>query len=323
MSSFWQNRRVLVTGGAGFLGSHLVDALVDAGAAVTVLDDLSSGSLDNLDRSRGRIHWRQGSLSDRAAVVEAMREQQLVFHLGANANVPRSAEEPDLDFQSNVVGSFHVLRAATESGIRVVAASSAAVYGPPRATPMDEAHPTHPISPYAASKLSMEHLGMSYFHVHQLPFTAVRIFNTFGERQAHYVMVDLLRKLSTNKRELTVLGTGEQRRSYCYVSDACRLFMVAAENEKTIGKAFNLAGNESMTIRELASLLIELLGLSGQTALKFTGQSWPGDIDALIGSGAWAQRELGFSPQVRVRDGLNRLIEWLEAKRGWRLRSES
>ena len=320
MSTCWTRKRVLVTGGAGFIGSHLAEALVEAGAEVTVLDDLSSGRRENLEAVHQRIRLVDATVCDRASVQDAVRKQEVVFHLAANANVPRSVSEPDLDFKTNAVGSFNVLRACVESGARAIVASSAAVYGPPRYAPMDEEHPLRPISPYGAAKVAMEQLGFAYSAVHGLKFTSIRIFNTFGERQTQYVMVDLLRKLSENPDELEVLGDGEQSRSYCHVSDACRLFMRVAESDQTYGRAVNLTGEVMLSIRDLAGTLVELLNLRGRTRIRFSGQSWPGDIQNLSGDGSWAKRFLSFECQVSLRDGLNRLIDWLERERGWRLR---
>lgn len=320
MSTPWSDRPVLVTGGAGFIGSHLADALVAAGAEVTVLDDFSSGRQKNLEPIRKRIRLIQGDVRHRDTVRAAIRGQKVVFHLAANADVPRSVREPDLDFETNLVGSFNVLRSCVETGARAIAASSAAVYGPPRYLPMDEQHPLAPISPYGAAKVGMEQLGFAYAAVHGLQFTPVRIFNTFGERQRHYVMVDLLRKLAENPSDLEVLGTGAQSRSYCHVSDACRLLMRVAESDATPGRAVNLSGEEQLTIRELAELLLDLLELRGRTRVHFSGQSWPGDIENLSGDASWAKANLSFQCQVSLGDGLNRLIDWLERDRGWRLR---
>jgi UDP-glucose 4-epimerase len=320
MSTSWKHKRVLVTGGAGFIGSHLTEALVEAGADVTVLDDLSSGRRENLQHLKDRIRFIEADIRQRSEVQAAIRGKEMVFHLAANANVPRSVKEPDLDFETNVVGSFNVLRACVEFGARAVVASSAAVYGPPRYAPMDEKHPLQPISPYGAAKVSMEHLGFAYSAVHGLKFTPIRIFNTYGERQTQYVMVDLLRKLSENPDRLEVLGTGRQSRSYCHVSDACRLFMRVAESDHTVGRAVNLTSDHMLSIRDLAGQLLNLLDLRRRTRIHFTGESWPGDIENLSGDSTWARQFLSFECQVGLDEGLNRLIDWLERERGWHLR---
>lgn len=310
---------VLVTGGAGFLGSHLVDALVAEGARVTAFDDLSASELSNLAPSRKRIRFVEGDVRDRDAIGAAMRGQALVFHLAANADVPRSVREPDHDFAVNVVGGHNLLRAAVEEKARVVFASSAAVYGPPLRTPIDEQHPLRPVSPYGAAKVAVEKLGFAYAEVYGLAFTAVRVFNTYGERQPRYVMFDLLRKIAQDPLRLEVLGTGAQRRSYCHVSDAVELFLRAGISDLALGRAINLAGDASMSIRELSSLLARL-SRRENIACTFTGQSWPGDIELLTGDAGWARQQLAWSPSVPLEDGLLRLITWLEQRFGWKLR---
>src|ERR1700687_689282 len=320
MSTSWKHKRVLVTGGAGFIGSHLTEALVEAGAEVTVLDNLSSGRRENLQHLKDRVRFVEADMRQRGEEQAATQKKEMVFHLAANANVPRSVNEPDFDFETNVVGSFNVLRSCVEFGARAVVASSAAVYGPPRYAPMDEKHPLRPISPYGASKVSMEQLGFAYAAVHGLKFTPIRIFNTYGERQTQYVMVDLLRKLSENPDRLEVLGTGRQSRSYCYVKDACRLFMRVAESDHTVGRAINLTSDQMLSIRELAGRLLDLLDLRGRTRPHFTGESWPGDIENLSGDSAWARQFLSFECQVGLDEGLNRLIDWLERERGGDMR---
>ncbi|MGZ6126538.1 MAG: NAD-dependent epimerase/dehydratase family protein, partial [Myxococcales bacterium] len=311
---------VLVTGGAGFLGSHLVDALVKEGAAVTAFDDLSSGRRENLASSADRIRFIEGDVRDREQVRAAIRGQKIVFHLAANADVPRSVAEPDFDFDVNVRGGHHVLRTATEERARVVFASSAAVYGPPLQTPVGEDHPLLPVSPYGAAKVAVERLGFAAASVYGLSFTAVRIFNTYGERQPRYVMFDLMRKIAEDPRGIEMLGTGEQRRSYCHVSDAVQLFVRAADSEDARGRAVNLAGDSTLSIRELAAVVLGLLGRK-KTKVRFTGKSWPGDIGVLSGDAGWARKHLGFAPSVALEDGLTRLAAWLEATRGWKLRA--
>ena len=226
------NLPVLVTGGAGFIPSYVVEGLVSRGANVTVIDDLSGGSISNLDGCREAIEFVDLELNDpRVAAIVA--QQRCVFHLGANADVPLSVADPDLDFRSNVTGSYNVMRAALNSDVeKFVFASSAAVYGEPQYTPIDESHPTLPISPYGASKLAIERLGIAYHATYGFGFSAIRIFNTYGIRQPRYVMYDLLRKLQADPTALEVLGTGDQVRDYCYVTDTARCFLTVAEHGK-------------------------------------------------------------------------------------------
>ena len=316
----WKGKRVLVTGGAGFLGSHLVDALVKSGATVTALDSLHSGNMANLDEARSQIVFREADVRDWYAMRDATRHQDVVFHLAANADVPYSLEHPQFDFEVNVLGSQNIMRACMANDVaRLVFASTAAVYGDPVYTPMDEDHPLRPISPYGASKLAAENLGFAYHRAFGLPFTAIRISNSYGERQAKYVIHDFLAKLLNDPGRLEVLGDGGQHRDFCHVSDVSRCFLLAAESDATRGEALNLAGPGSISIGDLAHLLLELLGLEGKTEISYTGRSWQGDISLLLPDTAKARRLLGFSPEVALKDGLLTLIRWLEAQKGWKL----
>jgi UDP-glucose 4-epimerase len=314
----WEGKRVLVTGGAGFIGSHLVDALLAEGARVTVLDNLHSGQRANLRHVADRIAFVEGDVRDEETVAGAVRGQEVVFHLAANADVPQSVKDPRYDFESNVVGSYHVWRACLAAGVgRVVFASSAAVYGEPRYRPIDEEHPLRPISPYGSAKVAGEALGFAYHRTYGLPFTALRIFNSYGERLSRYVIFDLLAKLERSPDVLEVLGDGRQVRDYCHVADTCRAFLAAAQCQAALGEAINVAGGAPITIAELVALLLRLLHLEGRTQVRYTGTSWQGDIQVLHADTSKAQRLLGFRPQVPLADGISRLIAWLRRERGW------
>jgi UDP-glucose 4-epimerase len=303
-----------VTGGAGFIGSHLVDALVDIGARVTVIDNLQAGNPDNLARSRSRIRFLRGDVRDYSDVREAVSGQQVIFHLAANASVPFSVSDYRYDFNTNAVGTFNVLRAAIEARVaKVLFTSSAAVYGNPQHVPVDESHPLQPISPYGATKLAGETLGFVYGRTFDLDFSCVRIFNTFGTRQARYVIYDLLGKLRQNPTALEVLGDGTQIRDYCYVSDTVRALLLVAGSDRSRGNAYNLAGGNQISIRDLVALLIDVLGLPN-VQVRYTGQSWKGDIDRLMAD-TGKIRELGFRPTVSLRDGIVTMAEWFQGTR--------
>jgi UDP-glucose 4-epimerase len=305
---------VLVTGGAGFIGSHLVDALVDIGARVTVIDSLQAGNPDNLARSRPKIRFLRGDVRDYSNVREAVDGQQVIFHLAANASVPISVSDYRYDFDTNAAGTFNVLRAAMEARVaKVLFASSAAVYGTPQYVPVDESHPLLPISPYGATKLVGETLGFVYGRTFDLDFSCVRIFNSFGIRQARYVIYDLLGKLRRDPTTLEVLGDGTQIRDYCYVSDTVRALLLVAQSDRSRGNVYNLAGGNPISIRDLVALLIDVLGLP-EVRVHYTGQSWKGDIDRLIANTA-KLRELGFSPTISLREGIVTMAEWFYGTR--------
>jgi UDP-glucose 4-epimerase len=297
-----------VTGGAGFIPSHIVDALVERGAEVTALDNLQAGTEDNLTRSRDRITFLKGDLRDADAVRQAMDGQEYVFHLGANASVPNSLRDPRYDFETNVLGSFNVFEAAKDAGVkRVIYASSAAVYGEPHYVPTDEKHPLLPTSFYGESKLAAERLGMMSHRMLELGFTAIRIFNTYGPRQPRYVLADLIRKLKRNPRELEVLGTGMQTRDYCFVSDTAAAFIAVAETDEANGDVYNISGGNPVSIRELVAIILEVMDLP-DCKVNYTGQSWKGDIDRLEADISKI-RAAGFAPSVSLEDGIRLTIE--------------
>ena len=302
--------RILVTGGAGFIASHLVDLLVTGGAKVVVLDDMSSGKEDNLVQVAGDIEVHTGSVTDHAQVDALVRGCRFVFNFAANADVPRSVKHPDIDFHTNSVGMFNVLDACRRHGVeRVLQASTAAVYGEPSYTPMDESHPLRPISPYGASKLGAESLGLAYHHTYDLPFTAVRIFNTYGPRQPRYVIHDLFRKIQKNPQRLEVLGTGEQVRDYCYVTDTAGAFVNLALNPEANGQVYNIAGGQPISIKDLVGKILATLQLT-DTEIYYTGQSWPGDITRLV-AGIDKIKGTGFAPTVDLDEGLRRFADWI------------
>lgn len=302
--------RVLVTGGAGFIPSHLVDLLVAAGARVVVLDDMSAGKPENLAAVKNDIELVVGSVTDAALVDRLVRGCRLVFNFAANADVPRSVKYPDIDFATNAVGAFNVYSACRKHGVeRVMQASTAAVYGEPEYTPMDERHPLHPISPYGASKLAAESMGFAWNHAYDLPFTAIRIFNTYGPRQPRYVIYDLFRKIQKDNRRLEVLGTGEQVRDYCYVADTATAFFNLSQDPGAIGGVYNIAGGHPVSIRELVAKILATLQLH-ETEVYYTGQSWPGDINRLV-AGLDKIRAAGFAPTVDLDEGLRRFATWI------------
>jgi nucleoside-diphosphate-sugar epimerase len=310
--------KVLVTGGAGFIPSHVVDLFVERGAIVSVLDNLKDGAMANLEKSIGQITFFKADLRDAEKVDGIVAGQDIVIHMGANANVPYSVEHPDYDFETNAVGGYNVLHSCVKHKVKkVVYASTAAVYGEPQYTPIDEKHPTLPQSPYGASKLAAERLGFAYHKTYGLPFCAIRIFNTYGERQPRYVMYDLLRKLYKSPEKLEVLGTGEQIRDYSYVSDTALAFVLAAENDTSVGQVYNIAGGRPRSIKEVVQALLETLGLK-KTVVTYTGKSWKGDINILIADISKIRNELGFEPRVEFSDGIGRLHQWMKMNEGRR-----
>ncbi len=300
-----KGKNALVTGGAGFIGSHMADRLLAECNSVTVFDNLTAGTLDNIKKHNDR--FINGDLRDESAVKNAVSEMDIIFHFGANASVPYSVDNPRYDFETNALGTFNLLKAALDSGVKkVVSASTAAVYGEPEHIPIPESHPLNPVSPYGASKLAGERAGFAFKETYGLDFSAIRIFNTYGPRQPRYVMYDFIHKLKKDPSLLEVLGTGEQVRDYCYVSDMVEAFMLVAEKGTGV---YNAAGGNPISIRELAELMVGII--SPGARIKYGGKTWKGDINTLYADITRLQG-LGFKPEVGFEDGVKRLIQWFE-----------
>lgn len=309
MNQSFANRCILVTGGAGFLGSHMVDALLAEGARVSVVDNLQSGSLRNLAHVKDRICFLEVDIRNYDELEKAVADQDMIYHFAANASVPYSVEHPEYDFETNAGGTFNVIRAALAHGVnKVVNASSAAVYGEPRYIPMDEEHPLEPVSPYGATKVAGEKIGLVFARSFDLNFCVVRIFNTYGPRQPRYVIHDFIRKLQHDTSRLEVLGDGSQIRDYSHISDTIEAFLLVGKSDQTQGEVYNISGGRPISIAELAQMVVRLWGQS-PAKIEFTGRSWPGDINRMIGDISKI-RDLGFEPRMDLERGIQDMITW-------------
>lgn len=312
----WDEVRILVTGGCGFIGSHVVERLVAGGASVWVLDNLRGSTLANLESVRREIELVIGDVRDRDCVqhVVALSRPRWVFHLAANASVPGSVEDPAYDFQTNSAGTFVLCDALRACGgvEKVVLASSGAVYGQPEVFPIVEEHPLDPISPYGASKVCAETVARMFCRVYSLPVVIARVFNAYGPRMARFVVLDFMRKLRHTPDLLEVLGDGQQRRDLTFVSDIVEGLLLLAERG-VVGEAYNLSSGGSISVTELAHRLIAALELAGRTRLAYTGSSWPGDAQRWEVSIAKAA-QLGYRPTVGLEEGLARTIQWFRTQ---------
>ena len=304
--------RVLVTGGAGFIGSWLSEALVSRGALVRVLDNFQSGVTSNVNYILDSIELIKGDVRNYETVEKAVEDMEFIYHLAANASVPASTNDPEYDFGANALGTFNVLKAACEKGNDpvMIYASSAAVYGEPSYVPIDESHPLNPISFYGASKVAGEAYCKAFHHIHGLKTVILRLFNTYGPRQPRYVMYDLLRKLNQNPSRLQILGTGEQKRDFTYVTDCVNAFLLAVEKPNAIGKTINIGTGLEITIRQIADMILELLGLTGTTEVTYSGESWKGDVKHLLADNRLSRELLGYNPKITIETGLKNLIMW-------------
>ncbi len=308
--------RYLVTGGAGFIGSHIAEALVERGDEVRVLDDLSSGKLENLAGITGRYEFLEGDIRDLAACRRAVEGVETVFHEAALASVVRSVEDPLLCNAVNVTGTLNLLVAARDAGVgSFVLASSSAVYGDDPTMPKVEGREGRPLSPYGASKLFGEKYAQAFHALHGLRAVSLRYFNVFGPRQdpaSDYAAVIPLfvTKVLRGERP-TIFGDGEQSRDFIYVGDVVRANLAAAVSEAAAGEALNVAGGVATTVNGLLAAVNEVLGakVEGRYA-----PPRPGDILHSTADIAKAGRLAGFAPQRSFLDGLKATIDWYKQR---------
>jgi len=310
-------RTVLVTGGAGFIGSNLVDALLERGDRVRVLDDFSTGSRANLEPSGEAIELIEGSVTDPAVCVEACRQVQVVFHQAAIPSVPRSIKDPGATHEACATGTLNMLRAARESGVRrFVYAGSSSAYGDTVELPKREDRPGIPRSPYAVAKLTGEHYCSAWHAVWGMETVSLRYFNIFGRRQdpnsAYSAVIPLFVRLALEGRAPTINGDGEQTRDFTHVSNAVHANLLAAERpaDRVAGQVFNVGCGERISIN---ALWREIQSVIGTTIEAVHGPARPGDVRDSLASLERARSELGYSVLTPLREGLSQTVEWIRA----------
>lgn len=309
MSALLAGTPVLVTGGAGFIGSHLVEALVRRGARVTVVDDLSSGRESNLAGVAGVELLRLDLRCDELSSLFEERRFAAVFHLAGNVDIAGSVEDPRADLETNALATLRLLEAArrTAPACRFLFASSAAVYGDlPRPT-LSESDPTFPVAPYGVGKLAAERYVAVYARLHGLPGLSLRLFSVFGPRLRKHVVHDLMCKIRDNPRELLIQGDGTQVRDLNHVANVVEAFLAGFAHGRLEGEVYNVAGGEAVSIEELARRLCRRMGAAPRFA--YTGgvrpghaQQWRADITRI---GA-----LGYRAGVGLDQGLDDTVAW-------------
>jgi UDP-glucose 4-epimerase len=306
----------LVTGGAGFIGSHLTDALLAGGHVVRVLDNLSTGSRDNLEAVRQRIEMIEGDITDPAAVRRAMRGVELVFHQAALASVPRSVADPLATHAACATGTLNVLVAARDAAVRrVVYAASSSAYGDSARMPKHEDDPTRPLSPYAAAKLAGEQYCAAFTRVYGLETVRLRYFNVFGPRQspdsAYAAVIPLFIQALTSGRSPLIHGDGEQSRDFTYIDDTVQANLKAAAAPGVAGKVYNVACGRRTSLNELVARLNALLG----TDIPAThGAPRAGDVRHSQADIERARAELGYRPTTDILTGLRHCLDWWETR---------
>jgi dTDP-glucose 4,6-dehydratase len=309
----WTGRRVLVTGGAGFIGSHLVEALLERGAQVTAFVRYTSrSSIGFLASLGGSVGVVTGDLSEFDSVQGAMRNQEYVFHLGALIGIPYSFVHPREVVSVNTIGTLNVLTAARDTKpARVILTSTSEVYGTARYVPMDEEHPLQAQSPYAASKIAADKLGESFFHAYQVPLSIVRPFNTFGPRQSMRAVIPTI-IVQALKSSRVRLGATAPTRDFTFVKDTAQGFVRVAEVEAAIGEVVNLGTGREISVNDLASRIASLVGRDVQV-ITDEQRLRPGtsEIQRLCCNPAKAKRLTGWEARHSLDEGLLQTIDWL------------
>jgi len=306
-------RNVLVTGGAGFIGSALVRELVKEKANVIVYDNFSSGDLSNLAEIKGSIEIIEGDILDPAFkdVLNA-NDVEYVFHLAAEPYIPRCYDHPQRIFEVNAVGTLKVLLACQQVGItRMLYYSTSEVYGTAKYVPMDEQHPTHPHSTYAVSKLAADKLCYTMYHEHGVPVIILRQFNTYGPRETQpYVIPEIITQLS--KANVARLGNIKAKRDFTYVEDAVKGAISLIQCKEAEGEVINLGSNKTCSVEEILQIIAELEKLDSFNLIIERKRLRRLDVEILQCDYSKAHKLIEWEPKVDLREGLMRTVEWFK-----------
>lgn len=308
-------KKVLVTGADGFIGSHLVEALVERGYEVTALSQYNSfnywGWLEDV-ACRDRIKVISGDVRDPHFCKQITRDMDIVFHLAALIAIPYSYVAPDSYVDVNVRGTLNICQAAKENGVgRILHTSTSEVYGTAQYVPIDEAHPLQPQSPYSASKIGADAMAMSFFNAFDLPLTIVRPFNTYGPRQsARAVIPTIISQIAAGKKQIK-LGDVTPTRDFNYVADTCRGFIMLAECDAAIGKTVNIGSNYEISVGDTLNLIKRIM----QSDVEFVTDSQrlrpeKSEVQRLWCDNTLIRSLTGFEPQFSIEAGLEQTVQW-------------
>jgi UDP-glucose 4-epimerase len=313
-----ERKKVLVTGGAGFIGSHLVDALIGQGCQVRVLDNLSNGKLDNLagHKNNKQLDFIQGSITDDKTVNAAVSGVDMIFHL-ACLGVRHSLKYPFENHRVNAEGTLLLLQAACQNKIKkFIYCSSSEIYGTAQFVPMPETHPINPSTVYGASKFVGEAYTRAYHETHGLDTVVIRPFNTYGPRSHHegesgeMLPKSIVRSL--NNKDIMIFGDGSQTRDFTYVEDTVRGFIEVGRNDQISGQTLNIGSNFEISIKKIAEIILEKMKES--TSKIVLEQKRPGDVLRLYADPSRFIKITGWTPQVSFDQGLVKTIEWFKSR---------
>lgn len=308
------NKRILVTGGAGFIGSHIVDQIVELGARVTVIDDLSSGTMENIKHHQDRIEFIKGDILDENLMRKVLDKIDMICHQAALRSVPKSVERPFDYHNVNVTGTLKMFLIAREKGIkRIVCASSSSVYGDRTDFPEKETDPVKPFSPYAATKLMNEHYAYIFTEHYNMEIVCLRYFNVFGPRQSlenkYAVVIPKFITSLLNDQQPPVYGDGEQERDFTYISDVVSANILALTKDGVKGEVFNIAEGNPKSVNYLFNAIKDILS---KDIAPIYEEIRAGDVRKTHASIEKAEKLLGWKPRVSFKEGLIRTIDWFK-----------
>jgi len=314
--------RILVTGGAGFIGSHLVDRLLNEGFEVTIIDDLSTGNLENIaqHQDRDKFHFIKGDIRDLTLVKETMKDIDAVFHEAALASVTISVQNPILTNDVNVTGTMNLLKTASDLHVkRFIWASSAAIYGNTPSPKKREDMTPNPTSPYGVSKLAAENYVRLFHKVYGLETVSLRYFNVYGPRQrfdiqsAYGGAITIFTNRLLRNMSPVIYGDGEQTRDFVYIEEVVKANMLALNNKKAAGEAFNIGTGTPVSINQIAETLKE--ALNRENLKNIYTDPRPTDVRHGYADIGKAKRILGYNPIFSIKEGINELVNWYTKNR--------
>lgn len=307
------DKKILITGGAGFIGSHLVENLINDNNEIKIIDNFSTGKLENLENVKNKIKVIRGDLRNFNFTLKNIKDVDIVFHLAANYSVKYSSKDPIFDFDSNTLTTLYTLEAMRKNCIpMIVFTSSSTVYGESDKFPIPENAELKPISNYGASKASAEMYIHSFSRLYGIKGLVLRYANIIGPRSNHGVIPDFIKKLKKDRKRLLILGNGKQKKSYLHVSDCIDASLLALEHLKKSFDVFNVGSEEWATVNEMARMVCNEMGLNN-VEFEYTGEErgWEGDVKKFL-LDVTKIKKLGWKPKYNTEQSIRKTVEWLK-----------